>query len=88
MELYFDSIGRQRQCVEFDVTQEIRLNPKPARVTVYDYYETSKFPFFYTLLSAGPRDTYLLVLQQIPSLSSGPRVIKNFSCSTELSMKI
>ena len=42
MELYFDEIGRQRQCVEFDVSQEIVMNPKPARVKVYDYYETSK----------------------------------------------
>ena len=43
VELYFDEIGRQRQCVEFDVIQVIRMNPKPARVTVYDYYETSKY---------------------------------------------
>ena len=48
MELYFDEIGRQRQCVEFDVIQEIRMNPKPARVTVYDYYETSKYGNFST----------------------------------------
>ena len=43
VELYFDEIGRQRHCVEFDVIQEIRMNPKPARVTVYDYYETSEY---------------------------------------------
>ena len=42
VELYFDAIGRQRECVEFDVIQEIKMNPKEARVTVYDYYETSE----------------------------------------------
>ncbi|XP_052279729.1 ovostatin-like isoform X1 [Dreissena polymorpha] len=41
VELYFDELSKQKKCVTFEVEQVIEMNPKAARVQVYDYYETS-----------------------------------------------
>ena len=30
-------------CIDFEIEQEIVMTTKPARVTVYDYYETSEY---------------------------------------------
>ena len=39
--IYFDQFDNTRRCFLLDVEQNIELsNPKPAQVTVYDYYET------------------------------------------------
>ncbi|XP_052791384.1 pregnancy zone protein-like isoform X2 [Mya arenaria] len=40
VELYFDEFTSKKSCVDFEVEQEIRMSPLPARVQVYDYYET------------------------------------------------
>ncbi|XP_052278799.1 ovostatin-like isoform X1 [Dreissena polymorpha] len=42
VEHYFDELSKQKKCVTFEVEQVIEMNPKAARVQVYDYYETSK----------------------------------------------
>ncbi|KAL4228080.1 Alpha-2-Macroglobulin [Mactra antiquata] len=41
VELYFDEFTATRSCVMFEVEQYIRMDPKPALIKVYDYYETS-----------------------------------------------